>query len=106
AKSRKTSVRNRNLAVSTGARLKRRDFLVSGAAAAGTAAIAAAPLKAAEPIAWDHEADVVVIGAGAGGLVAGIAAREKGASVIIVEKNFDIGGRCMMSYGGLYIGGG
>jgi succinate dehydrogenase/fumarate reductase flavoprotein subunit len=33
-------------------------------------------------------------------------AREKGASVIIVEKNFDIGGRAMMSYGGLYIGGG
>jgi succinate dehydrogenase/fumarate reductase flavoprotein subunit len=50
--------------------------------------------------------DVVVIGAGAGGLVAAIAAREKGASVLIVEKNFDIGGRAMMSYGGLYIGGG
>jgi hypothetical protein len=26
--------------------------------------------------------------------------------VLIVEKNFDIGGRAMMSYGGLYIGGG
>ena len=35
-----------------------------------------------------------------------IAAREKGASVLIVEKNFDIGGRAMMSFGGLYIGGG
>ena len=57
-------------------------------------------------IAWDREADVVVIGGGAGGLVAAIAAREKGASVIIVEKNFDIGGRAMMSFGGLYIGGG
>ena len=38
--------------------------------------------------------------------MAAIAAREKGASVLIVEKNFDIGGRCMMSFGGLYIGGG
>ena len=37
---------------------------------------------------------------------AAIAAREKGASVLIVEKNFDIGGRAMMSFGGLYIGGG
>jgi succinate dehydrogenase/fumarate reductase flavoprotein subunit len=44
--------------------------------------------------------------AGAGGLTAAIAAREKGASVLIVEKNFDIGGRAMMSSGGLYIGGG
>ena len=66
----------------------------------------AQPASAADAIAWDREVDVVVIGAGAGGLVAGIAAREKGASVLIVEKNFDIGGRAMMSYGGLYIGGG
>ena len=85
--------------------LHRRTFLATGAAA-GAAAIAATQTHAAEPIAWDREADVVVIGAGAGGLVAGIAAREKGASVIIVEKNFDIGGRAMMSFGGLYIGGG
>ena len=61
---------------------------------------------AADAIAWDHEVDVLVIGAGAGGLTCAIAAREKGASVLIVEKNFDIGGRAMMSFGGLYIGGG
>src|SRR5262245_23787484 len=85
--------------------LKRRDFLATGAAA-GAVALGAAPAQAADAVAWDREADVVVIGAGAGGLVAGIAAREKGASVLIVEKNFDIGGRAMMSYGGLYIGGG
>jgi urocanate reductase len=93
---------------STDAPLKRRDFLSSGAAAGAVAigAIQAQPATAAETIAWDREVDVVVISAGAGGLVAGIAAREKGASVLIVEKNFDIGGRAMMSYGGLYIGGG
>jgi urocanate reductase len=62
--------------------------------------------KAQEPIPWDREVDVIVIGAGAGGIPAAIAAREKGASVLIVEKNFDIGGRAMMSFGGLYIGGG
>ncbi len=91
--------------------MDRRSFLTSGAAA-GAVAMAATPTQPAqaapptEPIKWDYEVDVLVIGAGAGGLVAGIAAREKGASVMIVEKNFDIGGRAMMSFGGLYIGGG
>ena len=85
--------------------LDRRSFLTSGAVVGAVAALPA-QAAAADGIAWDREADVVVIGAGAGGLVAAIAAREKGASVIIVEKNFDIGGRAMMSYGGLYIGGG
>src|SRR5215472_544554 len=73
------------------AAIDRRSFLASGAAAgaAATTAIAAEPAQAADGIAWDHEVDVVVIGAGAGGLVSAIAAREKGASVLIVEKNFD-----------------
>jgi FAD binding domain len=85
--------------------IDRRSFLASGAAAVAVADAPAAA-QAAEAVNWDREADVVVIGAGAGGLVAAIAAREKGASVLIVEKNFDIGGRAMMSFGGLYIGGG
>jgi hypothetical protein len=90
--------------------VSRRSFLTSGAAvgAAGAVAAAALPVQPAraEEVRWDREADVVVIGAGAGGLPAAIAAREKGASVIVVEMNFDIGGRAMMSFGGLYIGGG
>jgi hypothetical protein len=87
--------------------IDRRGFLASGAAGAvAMAAASAQPAQAQEPLRWDREVDVVVIGAGAGGLVAAIAAREKGASVVIVEKNFDIGGRAMMSFGGLYIGGG
>ncbi|HEY6255523.1 MAG TPA: FAD-dependent oxidoreductase [Xanthobacteraceae bacterium] len=89
-----------------GAAIDRRSFLASGAAVGATAALAGEPAQAAAAIAWDREVDVVVIGAGAGGLVCAIAAREKGASVLIVEKNFDIGGRAMMSFGGLYIGGG
>jgi urocanate reductase len=90
------------------AAIDRRSFLTTGAAAGAiaTAAMPSYPARATEAITWDREADIVVIGGGAGGLTAAIAAREKGASVIIVEKNFDIGGRAMMSEGGLYIGGG
>ena len=90
------------------ASLNRRRFLTSGAAAGAVAAAATPtnPAQAADAITWDREADVVVIGAGAGGLPAAIAAHEKGASVVVVEMNFDIGGRAMMSFGGLYIGGG
>ena len=55
---------------------------------------------------WDDEADVVIIGAGAVGLPAAVAAREAGASVIIVEANFDIGGHAAVSGGNLPLGGG
>ena len=72
--------------------LNRRRFLTSGAAAGAVAATTTAQAQPArgadtitQAITWDREADVVVIGAGAGGLPAAIAAREKGASVIIVE---------------------
>jgi glycine/D-amino acid oxidase-like deaminating enzyme len=43
------------------------------------------------PVDWDREADVVVIGAGATGLPAAIAACEAGCSVILVEAEKDIG---------------
>ena len=78
------------------ASLSRRHFITSGAAAGAVVATTSAQAqtaRAADAITWDREADVVVIGAGAGGLPAAIAAREKGASVIVVEMNFDIGGR-------------
>ena len=39
---------------------------------------------------WDHEADVVVVGSGATGLTAAIEAKEAGASVLIVEANWDV----------------
>jgi len=35
---------------------------------------------------WDYEADVVIIGGGGAGLAAGIEARERGATVIVLEK--------------------
>src|ERR1700704_1078316 len=60
------------------ASMDRRRFLTSGAAvsAVAVAAIPTQPAKAADAVSWDREVDVVVIGAGAGGLVAAIAARE------------------------------
>src|SRR5213593_2128268 len=55
---------------------------------------------------WDLEADVVVIGAGAAGLPAAIKAVEGGASVIVVETNYDIGGHAIISGGNTPLGGG
>ena len=60
----------------------------------------------AQAIEWDRQADVVVIGAGAGGFAAAIAARDQGVSVMLVEQNFDIGGRAILSGGSCYLGGG
>ena len=57
-------------------------------------------------IRWDFTADVVVIGAGVAGLPAAITARDNGASVIIVDENYDIGGRGMLSGGRVQVGGG
>ena len=60
----------------------------------------------AQAIEWDREADVVVVGAGAGGFAAALAARDQGVSVMLVEQNFDIGGRAILSGGACYLGGG
>jgi len=55
---------------------------------------------------WDLEADVVVIGSGAAGLPAAIRAADGGASVIVVEANYDIGGHAIISGGNVPLGGG
>ncbi|MGH7888698.1 MAG: FAD-dependent oxidoreductase, partial [Candidatus Binatia bacterium] len=55
---------------------------------------------------WDFEADVVVIGSGAAGLPAAIKAADGGASVIMVEANYDIGGHAIISGGNVPLGGG
>jgi succinate dehydrogenase/fumarate reductase flavoprotein subunit len=56
--------------------------------------------------AWQDEADVVVVGAGAMGLPAAIVAREMGASVILIEAEADIGGHAITSGGNIPLGGG
>jgi hypothetical protein len=88
----------------------RRSFLTRGAAA-GVGAVAMAGMTAGEAGAqaaprWDLSADIVVIGAGVAGLPAAITARDLGSSVIVVEENFDIGGRGMLSGGRVSLGGG
>lgn len=57
-------------------------------------------------ICWQDEADIVVVGSGAVGLPAAIAAREAGASVIVVEAESDIGGHAITSGGNVPLGGG
>jgi succinate dehydrogenase/fumarate reductase flavoprotein subunit len=89
----------------------RRQFLRS-AAIAGTAGAAGGLLLQTSAcihsasVKWDRETDVVVIGAGATGIPASIKAAEAGASVILVEANFDIGGHAIVSGGNVPLGGG
>jgi succinate dehydrogenase/fumarate reductase flavoprotein subunit len=90
--------------------VSRRNFLSQGAAAGvGAVAIAGATpaqAQAGGQVRWDFTVDVVVIGAGVAGLPAAITARDNGASVIVVEENYDIGGRGMLSGGRVQVGGG
>jgi succinate dehydrogenase/fumarate reductase flavoprotein subunit len=95
----------------TTAGVTRRDFLKTTAAAgAGSAVLANAGSQVASAqgrsTRWDRQADVVVVGGGATGLPAAIAARERGAAVILVDANFDIGGHAMLSMGNVALGGG
>lgn len=71
-----------------------------------SAAKAGKPNPADLPSKWDLEADVVILGAGAVGLPAAIRAAEAGASVIVVDTNYDIGGHAIVSGGNVPLGGG
>ncbi len=90
--------------------LTRREFF-KGAATAGAAAAACSliprdSVSAQVPRKWDREADVVVVGGGCTGLPAAIQAAEAGASVILVEANYDVGGHAILSGGNMPLGGG
>src|SRR5687767_2782448 len=98
--------------------VSRRDFVKTGAvagvgAAAGvgttvlsTSGTALSQVSPADAIQWHYEADIVVIGAGCTGLPAAIRARDLGASVIVVDQNFDPGGKMLHSGGWVSLGGG
>jgi hypothetical protein len=55
---------------------------------------------------WDYETDVVVAGAGCAGLTAALRAIELGSSVLVVDQNFDVGGRMLHSGAYVSLGGG
>ncbi len=95
--------------------VSRREFVRrSGAGAAamvGAGALSASVAQAqgsaaAIPSKWTLEADVVVIGSGAAGMPAAIRARDAGASVIVVDTNYDVGGHAMICGGNVPLGGG
>jgi FAD binding domain-containing protein len=92
--------------------VSRRDFVKTGASAGVGAAVlstsgtALAQVSPADAIQWHYEADVVVIGAGCVGLPAAIRARDLGASVIVVDQNFDCGGKMLHSGAWVSLGGG
>ena len=97
-------------------KISRRDFVgqagLGAAAFAGASAMAGLDANAQQraasaiPAKWDLEADVVVIGSGACGLPAAIRAADQGASVIVVEANYDVGGHGMINGGQVPLGGG
>ena len=91
--------------------LSRRDFFKSGAAAGVGAAVLSGTGKASAQestsgIQWNYEADVVVLGSGCTGLHAAIRAHDLGASVLVVEANYDVGGKMAHSGGFVSLGGG
>src|SRR5580698_1563575 len=85
--------------------VNRRNILLAGGGAAASLAsglASAGPATAqtsADSIAWDREADVIVVGSGAAGTAAAIVAREAGASVILLEAQPHTGGHAICSGG-------
>src|SRR6476469_6828999 len=91
--------------------VSRRDFVKKGAAGVSAAVLstsgtALAQVSPADAIKWNYEADIVIIGGGCTGLPAAIRARDLGASVIVVDQNFDLGGKMLHSGGQVSFGGG
>jgi hypothetical protein len=98
-----------------GAGVSRRDFVKTGATAGLGAAALADPREALAQGAastgvdspdWHYDVDVVVAGAGCAGLTAAIRARDLGASVLVVDSNYDVGGRMIHSGSFVSLGGG
>src|SRR4030081_54588 len=88
--------------------LNRRDFFRGGAAAGVGAVVLSTDAMAQENggIRWNYEADVIILGSGCVGLHAAVRARDLGASVLVIEQNFDVGGKLVHSGGWTSLGGG
>lgn len=100
--------------------ISRRNFLKDAALFGGAAALAGVGLSGCSPSetdqmqtavgtglpeSWDHEADIIVVGAGAAGLATGIEASDLGMSVIILESQSQIGGSSAICNGGIAMPG-
>src|SRR5207248_5831513 len=84
--------------------VSRRDFVKKGAAGVSAAVLstsgtALAQVSPRQAVQWTYEADIVIIGGGCTGLPAAIRARDLGSSVIVVDQNFDLGGKMLHSGG-------
>src|SRR5690606_5707422 len=93
--------------------LSRRDFVRAGAAAGVGAAVLADPGQAMAQAGaaaggsdWHYEFDVIVAGGGCAGLSSAIRAHDLGASVLVIDQNFDLGGRMLHSGAFTSLGGG
>lgn len=84
--------------------IARRDFVMGtgmgtlGAATLGGLGVTAQAKEATVP-AWDKQADVLVIGCGAGGLITAARAAETGASVLVLEASTRSGSTMLVSNG-------
>ena len=56
-------------------------------------------VKSENDISWDVETDVAVVGGGACGMIASLAAVEKGVEVLLLEKEKKVGGNTSLSQG-------
>jgi 3-oxosteroid 1-dehydrogenase len=52
---------------------------------------------------WDHIVDVLVVGSGAGAMVAALTAHDRGATTLLIEKATEFGGSSARSGGGIWI---
>jgi len=99
--------------------LSRRELLAQGASVGAGAAMlvgtgsamaaatggARARGNAPAGITWDQETDVLVCGAGNGGMSAALAAAEGGAKTLLLEISIQVGGNTLMSAGNLHSNG-
>lgn len=94
-----------------GKTVNRRAFLKSAVASVGAIAIARASAAEAKSVnfhqvrEWDYTADVVVVGYGAAGGNAAVAAHDAGAKVLVLEKMPMAGGNSGVCLGGMVIPG-
>ncbi len=96
-----------------GTSVSRREFIKQGMAAGvgaaalgGCASNTVAQGTSPDGITWDYEVDLLVIGAGASGLPCAIRARDAGLNVLVIDQNFDVGGKMLHSGGQISLGGG